>query len=207
MALNRLAWFVVFLCLSTASFGQTNRYMIFFKDKAGSAYNTSAPGAFLSQRAIDRRLQYGISITEQDIPVNEIYIDALRTGGAIIFFTTRWMNGVLVQCDASLVPSLEAFAFVDRVEFVAPNAKLISGGRRKFNARSKGSNANEKTRTQLQQIGLDEMQDAGYRGETIHIGIFDSGFQGVNITSPFQHIFNEKRIDLSVSKDFVFNSG
>ena len=64
-----------------------------------------------------------------------------------------------------------------------------------------------KTQVQLEMIGLDAMQSAGYKGETIRIGIFDSGFQGVNSTVPFQHIFAEGRIDVESSKDFVFNSG
>ena len=46
----------------------------------------------------------------------------------------------------------------------------------------------------------------GTRGEDIVIGIFDGGFQGVNTGAPFQHIFNENRINLAVSKDFVTNS-
>ncbi|HTE30753.1 MAG TPA: S8 family peptidase [Chryseolinea sp.] len=180
--------------------------MIFFKDKNGTSFNSSSPAAFLSQRAIDRRLQHNIAITEQDFPVNSNYVTGARNAGATPFFSTRWMNGVLVQCDASTLPSLESLPYVSSVILVAPSTKLITHGRRKTNARAHGSSVDGRTQAQLQLIGLDEMQAAGYRGETIHIGIFDSGFLGVNNAQPFQHIFNEHRIDLSASRDFVANS-
>ncbi|MDH5248856.1 MAG: S8 family peptidase, partial [Cyclobacteriaceae bacterium] len=115
-------------------------------------------------------------------------------------------NGVLVQCDAALVAAIENLPFVERVEFVAPNEKLLSSGRFKSNQKTKGTKSAAKTLAQLQLIGLDEMQASGYKGETIYIGIFDSGFQGVNTTAPFQDIFATNRIDLEVSKDFVYNT-
>jgi subtilisin family serine protease len=55
-------------------------------------------------------------------------------------------------------------------------------------------------------LGLNQMHEAGYRGESIMIGIFDGGFPGVDTAPAFRHIFDENRIDLSVSKDFVTNS-
>ncbi len=185
---------------------QVNRYMVFFKDKAGTSFSTAAPLQFLSQRAVDRRIRQSLPVTSLDLPVNASYIQGLRDTGADVFFSTRWMNGTLVQCNTSLVPALESLPYVDRVEFVAPDTKLLKTGRKKSDLRIKSAKASAKTLTQLQMIGLDDMQDAGYKGETIYIGIFDSGFQGVNSTAPFAHIFDENRIDLSVSKDFVYNS-
>lgn len=180
--------------------------MVFFKDKSGTSYNISAPLQFLSQRAIDRRIRQGVDITSDDLPVNDAYIDGVKNAGAEIYFPTRWMNGVLVQCDAAVLGALENLTYVDHVEFVAPNSKLLKSGRRKVDLKTKSSKVATKTQAQLQMIGLDEMQQAGYKGETIYIGIFDSGFLGVNSTEPFQHIFDENRIDQNTSKDFVYNS-
>lgn len=185
---------------------QVNRYLVFFKDKNGNGYTTSAPREFLSQRAIDRRIRQGISITQEDLPVNETYVQGVRDIGANTFFRTRWMNGLLVQCDQSLIPTIQNLAFVDHVEFVAPNAKLLLGGRKKMGLKTKELKVAASTQAQLQMIGLDEMHAAGYQGDNIIIGIFDGGFQGVNTTIPFQHIFAENRIDLAASKDFVTNS-
>ena len=206
MARSRIASTILLYFVCLVSEAQVNRYMVFFKDKAMTPFSIGTPVEFLSQRAIDRRIKQGIAITELDIPVNENYVKSVKDAGASVFFRTRWMNGVLVQCNYNLISTLEDLSFVDHVEFVAPNEKLVSGGRKKNNLRSKNSKAAARTQAQLQLNGLDEMQEAGYKGETIHIGIFDSGFQGVDSAVPFQHIFDEKRINFTASRDFVFNS-
>lgn len=205
MAWSRI-YFVVFCLIANVSFAQVNGYMVFFRDKAGTSFSLNAPQAYLSQRAIDRRVRQGIAVTEQDFPVNGSYVSAVKDLGIDAFHTSRWMNGVLVQCENSMVAQIEGLSFVDHVELVAPNAKLVSQGRKKNSHRTKSSETNGKTQAQLQQIGLDDMQTAGYKGETIHIAVFDSGFPGVNITQPFQHIWAENRINLDVSKDFVYNT-
>ena len=206
MAWSRFLSTLAFMTSVFVATAQENRYMVFFKDKALSPYSTAQPLDFLSQRAVDRRIGQGIAVTEQDIPVNENYVQGLKDAGANVFFRTRWMNGVLVQCDANLITSFEDLPFVDHVEFVAPNKKLLSSGRTKSQLKTKGGHNATRTQAQLEMIGLDEMQQAGYRGETILIAIFDGGFQGVNNTVPFQHIFTEGRIDNDASKDFVYNS-
>jgi hypothetical protein len=111
--------------------------MVFFKDKAMSPYSTAQPLQFLSQRAIDRRIKQGIAVTDQDIPVNENYVQGVSNTGANVFFRTRWMNGVLVQCDAGLVSILRDLPYVDHVEFVAPDKKLVSTGRIKGHQKRK----------------------------------------------------------------------
>ena len=89
----------------------------------------------ISQKAVDRRIRQGISVSETDLPVNENYVQGVKSVGANTFFKTKWMNGVLVQCDASLVPSIESLGFVERVEFVAPNQRLNGGRKRMENRR------------------------------------------------------------------------
>jgi hypothetical protein len=206
MGWNRLIILLVFSCIASAATAQVNRYMVFFKDKAGTSYSTNAPKAFLSQRAIDRRIQQDIAVSEQDFPVNATYIQSVAATGASVFFSTRWMNGVLVQCDVSLLATVQALSFVDHVELVAPNARRTNG-RKKNNKAIKAQEAPAKTQAQLQLIGLDEMQQAGYKGENMLVAIFDGGFPGVNTAAPFHHIIQENRIDLAASRDFVGNTG
>jgi subtilisin family serine protease len=206
MVKNRLIVLgLVLLFFAEVGNAQVNRYMVFFKDKLGNEYTTSAPQDFLSTRAIDRRNRQGISVTEQDLPVTESYVDGVRTAGANPFFRTKWMNGVLVQCAPALVTTLQSLPYVDHVEFVAPNERL-NAGRRKVTYRSKGSKAGEVTQAQLDLNGIDEMHREGIHGENMIIALFDAGFAGVDATQPFQHILSEGRINLTVSQDFVFNS-
>jgi serine protease AprX len=203
---KRLKLFIALLAFALTGFAQENRYMVFFKDKNGSPYNISQPLQFLSQKAINRRIVQDVTISSQDFPVNTSYVQGVKNTGASVFFKTRWMNGVLVQCPPSLIPSIEALEFVDHVEFVAPQARLISNGRKELSFRKKSGTVGFETQTQLRMIGIPEMHQDEKRGEGISIAIFDGGFQGVNTTAPFQHIFSEGRFNSALSYDFVRNT-
>ena len=185
---------------------QQNRYMVFFKYKEGISQSLSRPIEFLSEKAIQRRLKQNIEITADDLPVSNAYVQGVSDIGVDVFFRTRWMNGVLVQCDPSLLPSIEALAYVDRVELVAPLGTLQNGGRRSFNLRRKSNHTGSETETQLQMLGLDQMHDGNYKGQGVTIAILDSGFPGVNSAPAFQNIFSEQRFAPDVSYDFVHNS-
>jgi serine protease AprX len=184
---------------------QSNRYMVFFKDKTGSPYSVNAPSQFLSPRAIERRIKSGVDVVSEDLPVNQSYVNAVKGTGAEVYFKTRWMNGVLVQCPASLIASIQALSFVDHVELVAPQAKLTSGGRNKITLRKK-NHVGLETSTQLDMLGVPQMHHDGYRGENMWIAVFDGGFLGVNTTAPFQNIFSEGRFNDSLSHNFIVNS-
>jgi serine protease AprX len=198
----------LFILIAASATGQVNRYMVFFTDKTGTSYSTTQPQAFLSEKAITRRIKQGITITEQDLPVNQNYIQGVRQTGAPVYYKSKWFNGVLVQCDANLLAALEALPYVDHVEFVAPLNKLKpgTGGRTKFNLQKKRNTLDPEVSNQLNQLGILDMQAAGYKGEGMTIAILDAGFQGVNTALPFQHLFTEGQINLAVSYDFVYNT-
>jgi serine protease AprX len=200
-------WFVAaYLICALGASAQSNRYMVFFKDKDGSSFSASSPLEFLSEKAIARRIKEDVEITAQDFPVNSNYVSGVANTGAEVFFSTRWMNGVLVQCAPALLASIQALPFVDHVEFVAPQAKLQNGGRQKSNLRKKNGATGVRTQTQLQMLGIPQMHADGFRGEGIDIALFDGGFFGANVSEPFQHIFNEGRYHDELSHDFVRNT-
>jgi subtilisin family serine protease len=203
-----MAWskaLVVFVIgiIPVTGWTQANRYIVFFKDKPAGTYTLNKPLEYLSPRAVDRRNKQGISVTSQDFPVNETYIASIRATGASVFFRSRWMNAVLIQCNESLLPTLRSIPHVDRVEYVAPGTPLANG-RKKFSLRTKSSGAGDVTDTQLGMVGIDKMHTEGYHGEDMVIGIFDGGFPGVNVAAPFQDIITENRIMLT--QDFIRNT-
>jgi serine protease AprX len=193
---------LLFLC--GASFAQTNRYVVFFKDKNGTPYSLTQPGQFLSQKSIDRRQRQNITLSEEDLPVNPLYVSQVKSTGAQTYFTSRWMNCVLVQTNATTAEQIKSLPSVKSVAFVAPNARLSGGRIRKIRTRNETS-ASPATLTQLKMIGIDQMQAEGYRGEGINVAVLDAGFLGVNSAAPFQHLFNENR--LIDTFDFISKSG
>jgi serine protease AprX len=196
-------WLLIILAVPLHA--QVNRYIVVFKNKQGSPYSVSTPQQFLSQKSIDRRVRQGIAVDERDLPVVEANVAALRGTGAEVFFRSRWMNAVLVQCDASLLPAVQALAAVDRVELVAPEARLARGGRKRGEARIKATGA-EVTDTQLSMVGIDAMHADGFLGQGLTIAVLDAGFPGVDTAPAFSALFAEGRIDLAASHDFVYNT-
>lgn len=171
---------------------QENRYMVFFSDKAGTPYTLEAPEAYLSDRAIARRVQQNIAITAMDLPVDPTYTNGVKGTGADVFFTTKWLNGALIQTDASLVSTIEGLSYVDSVIYVAPGAKLTSSGR--MMSKEEEYEISEITDSQINMLGLDLLHEEGYRGEGLIIAFFDGGFKGVNTEGAFQHIYSDNRM-------------
>lgn len=205
MARNNILLAGLFFLLVQAG-AQPNRYMVFFKDKNNTPYALTNPLSFLSEKAVARRIQHNTPIVVEDLPVNPGYVQQVKDAGAQTYFTTRWMNGVLVQCDPSVAVAISSLPAVQSVEMVAPGERLLTTGRVRQTQKVKGGKATHSTSAQLQMLGLSDMHSAGYRGEGITIAIFDGGFLGVDAVLPFQHIFTEGRMDLAVSKDFVRNT-
>ena len=192
MAISR---FVLLLLWFPISLFSQDRYFVSFKDKGNTPYSVSNPSQFLSQKSIDRRTKEDFATTLEDLPVDPAYVGQVKMTGASVFFTSRWFNGVLIQATASTSTTVSALPFVSKVELVAHGTKLL-GGRKKTNDKFERANATTalQNELQLEMIGLDKMQTAGYRGEGIDVAVFDAGFIGVNTLPSFQAIYQEGRM-------------
>lgn len=199
---KRVSLFLLLLTWS-ASWAQENRYMVFFKDKTGTPYSISQPEEYLSARALARRNRQHISITEQDIPVNTSYVLGVQNANAKVFYSTRWMNGVLVQCEETAIPQIEALEYVASVQLVAPGERPLPNGRKKSGSRIKEVKAGEINASQQAMLGIGQMHDAGHRGEGVWVAVTDSGFPGVDVHEAFSHLFSEGRLYSNLSHDFV----
>src|ERR1700751_2239652 len=106
---------VCFTLLSINAYAQTvyTRYFVAFTDKNNSNFSTSNPQQFLSQRAINRRTNQGIAITNEDIPVDTAYVKRVAKTGALVMCRTRWFNGVVVRLtNQAQIDSINLLPFV-----------------------------------------------------------------------------------------------
>lgn len=184
-----------------------DRFMVFFTDKDNNNFSIGQPDGFLSQRALDRRARNSVVISETDLPVSQEYVDQLINNNVDVFFTSRWMNGALVQMEAKDTAAISALNFVSSVEFVAPGVQL-SRIQEPFIVPEtflEPSRVTADTEIQLAMIGADAMHADGYTGDGVLIAVFDDGFIGVNEYAPFEHVFANNQ--LVMTRDFVGNSG
>jgi len=200
--------YFLFLTLLISSFtvqGQQDqyRYLIVFKDKPNSPTSLVNPNTFLSTKALERRRKLNIAITEQDSPVNPVYLDLLKTTGATILFPLKWINGALIkQRPQDLAKTLKS----PGVKGLYWNFPADSSAKFKINSSEISRetvqvlNASESTIdygnsiTQIAQIGVDIMHAKGFHGQNVLISILDNGFLNADIATFLQKIYTEKRL-------------
>ena len=203
---------IIFFCflnlLSTSFVISQNRYFVYLKDKSNSTFSISAPEKFLSKRSIDRRKNQNISINSLDIPVNLNYINQIKTAGAKIIGSSKWLNAVLVETNPEILGKISKLEFVKNIDGnqdirgakVATISKT-SGTIDKFGSYEEFNYGN--SLNQIQQLGVDEMHKNGFTGKGVLVAVFDAGFDKAQTMDAFKHLFSAKKIVKTY--DFVSN--
>lgn len=193
-----LIWIVLLAVLpSLAQTTPKNYFWVQFKDKNGTPYQISAPEAFLSQRAIDRRFRQNIPIDETDLPVSPDYLDSLKEKGFEIVHTSKWLNGATVRvADSAEIRGAADLPFVEMVQLTRP-ANILKSATDKFISEQATSfdpvNYGQAI-GQLTQLKGDYLHNKGFRGKGVQIAILDGGFWRVNDLPAFDSLRNENRI-------------
>ncbi|GEO03642.1 serine protease [Adhaeribacter aerolatus] len=201
------------LCLPVAaqSGGQARKHLIYFRDKANSPFSVDNPQQYLSDRAISRRHKQQINITARDLPVNPLYTAGLKSKGAEVLYASRWFNAAVVYCDSSVYTELVKLPFVKNGQTLSrrntstvtirngsasPKPAPANNRRLKTDRQTYGAAYN-----QANMLGVLQMHEAGFRGEGMHVAVFDGGFSGVHRVPAFAHLFEESRVKATF--DFV----
>ncbi|QMU28430.1 S8 family serine peptidase [Adhaeribacter radiodurans] len=189
-----------------------SKHFIYFKDKTNTPFSIQEPKTFLSTAALDRRQRYQIPVVSRDLPVTPEYVAQLKANGARVWYTSRWFNGALVQCDTSTYRKIKALPFVKETQTVGLRASKNPSTNGQNYITLKNQNDQKLSFVKIQQefgesygqaklIGVPAMHADGYRGEGISIAVFDGGFSGVNRIAAFNHLFRDKKIKATF--DFV----
>ncbi len=199
-----LLW--VLLISAGASAQDVDRFMVFFRDKADNGFSVKKPEKFLTDRAIERRARQSIGITEEDLPVSGHYLDSLRNLGFNPIFTSRWMNAVLLEADPKDMIGLLHKSFVKDYEYVAPDSKLSlqPSAAREIGELQAPKVVKLTSHKQLEMLGAEKMHEEGYTGSSVLIAVLDGGFNEVNNSSVFGHLYANNRV--LDTRDFITNS-
>ncbi|GAB4091207.1 S8 family serine peptidase [Flaviaesturariibacter terrae] len=213
------------LIATTASQAQTTRYLVRLRNKGANSFTLAAPGAYLSQRAVDRRTRYGIAVDSTDLPVTQRYIDSIASvPNVTILNRSKWLNAVSIQTtDAAALTRIQAFPFVSSVSGISFRlAGIRSAGNNKF-TQPPGTAAPmrvEQTEADTYNYGLSVNQvkihngqflhNIGLHGEGMMIGMLDAGYQNyltvpsldsVRINGQILGVYDFAALDGSVNED------
>lgn len=195
----------VFLCAFTDTFAL--KFFIRFTDKNSSVYTTSNPSDFLSAKSIARRINQGVVVTTEDLPVNSNYIDSVSAKGALILTKSKWFNGVTVQCDSTVLSNILTLPFVLNATNVLRHGKstvhkndwlLNSPNQLRTTSFNYGGSFN-----QIHLMNGEYLHNLGYTGAGMLVAVIDAGFANVDQLSTFDSL--RMRNGIIATWDFVDN--
>ncbi|MCK5028557.1 MAG: S8 family serine peptidase [Bacteroidales bacterium] len=186
-----------------------NCYRLFLTDKNNTEFSIYNPGEFLSQESINRRINQGINITENDLPVSNEYIDSLKSLGLKVLTKSKWFNSVIVySTNLSLIDTITQLGFIKSKQ---QNYSSITSSSLKNSLQRKNLTQISETYypdygssgIQISMLNGHVLHRSGYSGSGMTIAVIDAGFYNVDILPAFDSLWINNQI-LGV-KDFVDN--
>lgn len=185
------------------------KYWVEFKDKKDSPYSVDRPEEFLSPRAIEKRERFNISITEQDLPVNENYIKQLLAidKTMVLFTKSKWLNGVTIYSEEeNILEKILQLPFVSGAEctitmeseedFDYPHASYAPPAKTTEVLKiEKGQDLDYGySYSQTNMNRAQWLHRLGAHGEGMFIMVLDGGFENANEIPQFKALREEGRL-------------
>ncbi len=195
--MKKLLIIFVSLIICGNLFSQTYKYWIEFTDKNNSPYSISNPSAYLSARAIQRRTKYSIPVQYNDLPPNPAYIDSVIAKGVTLLNRSGWFNAISINtADTTPLAVIRALPFVKNAKFVL--TVLHHGPIKKHFVESIVNRSPLAVDTfnyansynQSHMIGIDCLNNMGFRGKGKRIAQIDARFGVTNTLPAFDSLFN-----------------
>lgn len=185
-------------------------YWVYFTDKHNNGYQVSDPGAFLSDRSVDRRAWQGLSIDETDEPVTASYVDEIRSMGIRVRHVSRWLNGAaLTGINDSVFQQVLQKPFTDTLAWEPAAGERYhppfpSGSRFLPPLQNPPEYDYGVAREQVTQLDMDFLHREGYTGRGVWIGVLDAAYRNVDNLPSFEPMIAGNR--LLGTKNFVNDS-
>lgn len=195
-------------------------FRITFTDKNGTLPFDN-PLAFLSQRALDRRMAQGIGIDSLDLPVSPAYIDSVLTlTNGVFHLKSKWLNEcVILLDDSSQILNLQNKPYISSIKWIAYYASGLHAkpghNNPKFEIENQPAGKAtgqpsfyDLTWNQVHQVNGDCMHDSGYMGQGVLIALLDAGYIEANTHFVLDSLRQSGRLldtfDFVLHDDFVY---
>ena len=146
--------------------------------------------------------------------MNQYYIDSLKSIGAQISNTSKWLNGAVIAVDTLLkLDTIIAQPFVkavDTVRYQDMSTKNYTVKKNDLEKKSIGQQTNNYdidygyAAGQIRMLNLHKLAVDGYRGKNKIIAVLDAGFSNADAMMALHHLFGRNQI--IATRDFVDNT-
>lgn len=181
------------LCFIQKTCSAQDLYLVQLQPKENTATYFANPLQMLSQRALERRLNRNVSLDSKDVPINPLFIQQIKNLDLGYIGASKWLNTVMVEIDdTETINQLQNLSCVSSIQNLANNTSAKVKGN-KINKFSE-ENTNNYSSDFITMLNLQQLHQAGYKGQNTLIGVIDSGFPGVNRIEAFRKLREENRI-------------
>ncbi|AQS93345.1 peptidase S8 [Polaribacter sp. BM10] len=176
---------------------------LFLKDKPSAETYLKNPLLMLSQRALDRRNKLNIAVGLIDVPIENTYIETLKTtNGITVLGASKWLNAVHIQATQSDIENAKQnLSFIDYIEYAnkSLNQAARKGKKIKQNHQNKFNNSMTdftygSTKNQIEMLKGDFLHGINLTAKNQIIAVIDAGFPNVNTLQAFQRLRDNNKI-------------
>jgi hypothetical protein len=206
--INFLIVLTMFVSTMYAQESKLGIYELQFKDKGPNTDAAFNPSAFLSEKAVERRLKHQIAFEQSDIPVNVEYVKEVSDSGAKILTRSRWFNNVVVEATPDMVKQISDLPFVAAVKLLDNEANNVSLSQKPFleaESINKWTAGIPKKATsdvynygaafnQINQLKGQYLHNHGFSGQGMTIAVLDAGFNSVDVMTCFDSLRSNNQI-------------
>jgi len=187
---------ILLILVSFGTFAQ-DKYWVFFADKDGVEFN---PESYFHPKAIERRNKINYPLDHySDRPVVAQYLNKVTALVEEVKMTSRWLNAAVVMAFPEQIELIEQLSFVSKTEIEVYDVMLCTSDEK--DSVDKKFEEQDLIRFQVERMGGQYFDQAGYRGKGKTIAILDAGFPGVDKSDLFKHI--RERDGIKGTYDFI----
>lgn len=166
-------------------------FWVELSDKGNVDETTYKSADLFSDRAILRREKHNVPLHYSDFPIHDQYLSSLKKMDLQILKKSKWFNGVMIcSSDTTLVDSLRALPFVKNIDTLGAKFVTITNRHNsKLDAVLVEEHIHGVANNQIEMVGGLSLHNQGFKGQGIHIAVFDAGFGNANELGAFSHLF------------------
>lgn len=185
--MKRFSFLIVCLFIMMCSNAQS-LYWVYFTDKANTTFD---PYSYFDAKAIERRIQNGISLYDiSDYPLNDEYVNTVAAYSEEMVGETRWLNAVAVV--TTEIEAIRQLPFVKDVAAIYSDATPAQIG--EIDDKTPEDDGSKELSEQLQCMQGKYFIQNHIDGKGKRIAVLDGGFPKVDTHPAFQHLRNNHQI-------------
>lgn len=182
-------------------------YFVTFKYKKSVGYSISDPSKYLTAKSIERRSKQRITIDSTDLPVSRDYVAAVQSKVGKVLYTSKWLNGILVEATTEQANGLFTLDMVKDVDvaFVVLSSQVSQKLDDPYDFGNPGQSTGSVYGEAFEQVNLIKGQylhSKKFKGKGITVAVIDAGFENYEGLS----VLSGMRSNVVDSYDYIAKS-